>query len=78
MNKDVCRHCMEKDPTFPEPWMASDEKLWKKGQVICPGIGLGWTIYNWNVAGNKTAAMADPPELCPFRLEHVVLGQENI
>ena len=63
LNKEVCKRCVS-DDTESYGWCNLDEEDWKINRVNC--------IYsNWLQDTRK-----DPPEVCPYQLEHAVMKEE--
>jgi len=80
LSKKVCQRCTMKygrtvgwhESRF---WTKVDEERWALGSIWCPAlfkasVGGRW---NWNVMADG----CEVPSLCPYHLEHTVLGKQE-
>ncbi len=70
LNKEICQRCIHDivTPLTKISWREIDEQNWVGGQLFCPcgssnNHGAGWSTINIH---------KDPPEYCPYELEHAV------
>lgn len=67
LTKRVCKKCIIRNCQGSSTWTANDEKNWEAGFVICSFQFMKQRLYLGN----------DPPEECPFILEHLVYKEEK-
>jgi len=63
LKKEYCKKCWENE----DGWTEHDEKEWNNGVVWCP-FQHKKKYYDWE----KIKITEEPPNRCPFLLEHVI------
>jgi hypothetical protein len=58
LSKEVCKRCTAIEVVHG--WLISDDRRWFRGYLVCPFSYTDVLIND------------DPPERCPYRLEHIV------
>ena len=74
LNKEVCSKCWNARMISLNGthigWLSIDDEHWKKGWVTCP------TEFVDKVSSGKRLIDQEPPDKCPYVLEHIVSDQD--
>jgi len=62
--KKICKKCFDENGV---KWNAGDENRWKNGIVYCRSISNG--------TFEQTTKTSEIIKGCPYKLEHITLGQ---
>jgi len=68
LSKEVCKQCYDRVPNIQWHWKALHEGDWKKGWV--------WCFHDFKATASAVYVREDPPEDCPFTLEHKMATQD--
>lgn len=74
--KDICQKCREEYKDFEPSWSSEADEIWAvAGMIVCPS-----KAYHLGKGFQKSLAASvseKPPNWCPYRLEHMIMEQEN-
>ena len=74
LNKKICMGCINGNCSLSQKkWSGEDDDRWEKGKVWCRKIRA---VENCNVTLVEEHRIDIIPENCPYKLEHMVTGQE--